>query len=87
MADKDDKWHDNIKGFTILSGKKVSFYVDHECIICSVCSDCAPNNFKMSDDGTHDVVYKQPESEEEEDECLEAMEQCPVYAIGDDGEE
>ena len=35
----------------------------------------------------HDVVYKQPENEEEEDACYEALELCPVYAIGDDGEE
>ena len=46
MAEKDDKWHDNVGGLTIIAGKKVSFYVDYECILCSVCSDAAPNNFK-----------------------------------------
>ena len=85
MADKNDKWRDNVGGISIIAGKKVSFYVDRECIICSVCTDCAPRNFKMSDDGDHDVVYKQPENEEELEECYEAMENCPVEAIGDDG--
>ena len=37
MADKDDKFHDNVKG---------KFYVDRECIFCHVCSDAAPKNFK-----------------------------------------
>ena len=78
MADKRDKYEDNVPG---------KFYVDRECIFCNVCANAAPNNFRISDDGTHDVVYKQPENEDEEDECLEAMELCPVYAIGDDGEE
>jgi ferredoxin len=31
-------------------------------------------------------VYKQPESPEEEALCKEAMEGCPVEAIGDDSE-
>lgn len=76
MADPTDKWEDNIPG---------KFYVDKECILCSVCSDCAPNNFRMSDDGSHDIVYKQPENDDELDACYEALECCPVEAIGDDG--
>ena len=76
MADKDQKWEDNVAG---------SFYVDKECIICSLCTDIAPANFKESEDGDHDFVYKQPENDEETQQCEEAMEQCPVDAIGDDG--
>ena len=86
MADKDDKWEDNVGGYSLVAGKKVSFYVDRECILCSVCTDCAPANFKISDDEDHDVVYKQPENEEELEACYEALENCPVDAIGDDGE-
>ena len=78
MADRNDKWEDNVKG---------KFYVDKECIFCSVCSDCAPANFRMSADETHDTVYKQPENEEELENCYEALESCPVDAIGDDGDE
>ena len=78
MADKDDKWEDNVPG---------KFYVDRECILCSVCSDAAPDNFRISDDEDHDICYKQPESEEELDQCYEALENCPVEAIGDDGED
>ena len=85
MADNTEQWEDNISGFSIFAGKKVSFYVDRECILCSVCSDAAPNNFRMSDEEDHDVCYKQPENEEELEQCYEALENCPVEAIGDDG--
>jgi len=84
MANKRDKWSDNVGGFRIISGKKVSFYVDQDCIICSVCSDCAPRNFRMSDDEDHDICYKQPDNEEELEQCYEALDNCPVEAIGDD---
>jgi ferredoxin len=76
MADRKNKWEDNVPG---------RFYVDKECILCSVCSDAAPNNFRMSRQEDHDVVYKQPENEAEVAQCHEAMENCPVEAIGDDG--
>jgi ferredoxin len=33
----------------------------------------------------YSFVYKQPENEGEESLCREAMEACPVEAIGDDG--
>jgi ferredoxin len=39
----------------------------------------------MSDDEDHDIAYKQPEDEEELEQCYEALENCPVEAIGDDG--
>ena len=85
MADPNEIWEDNIGGAVEIGGKKVSFYVDTECILCSVCSDAAPNNFRMSDDEDHDNCYKQPDDEDELEQCYEAMENCPVEAIGDDG--
>lgn len=77
MADKNDKFEDNVPG---------KFYVDRECIFCDVCVQAAPRNFAPSKDGSHDYVYKQPENEEELEECYDALDQCPVEAIGDDGE-
>ena len=77
MADKTQKWEDNAPG---------RFYVDKECILCSLCVDIAPNSFKESEDGDHDVVYSQPETEEDVAAAMEALEQCPVDAIGCDGD-
>ena len=85
MADPANRWEDNVGGEVTIGGKRLSFFVDKECILCSVCSDAAPRNFKMSDDEDHDVCYKQPESEDELAQCYEAMENCPVEAIGDHG--
>ena len=39
----------------------------------------------MNDDESHGICFKQPENEAELEECYEAMESCPVEAIGDDG--
>ena len=77
MANKEDKYEDNVKG---------KFYVDTECIDCNLCRETAPDNFADHEDG-YSYVYKQPENEEEEALCVEAMDACPVEAIGDDGNE
>jgi ferredoxin len=76
MATFDDRYPDNIPG---------SFYVDDQCIDCDLCRETAPTCFTRNDDGGHSYVYKQPESEEEMTLCIEAMEGCPVEAIGKDG--
>ena len=38
-----------------------------------------------SEEGGYAFVAKQPANEEEEQLCQEAVENCPVEAIGDDG--
>ena len=77
MADAANKYPENVPG---------KFYVDDQCIDCDLCRETAPANFKRNDDGGHSYVYKQPETPEEEDQCKEAMESCPVEAIGCDGD-
>ncbi len=77
MADASNRYEQNIQG---------QFYVDDQCIDCDLCRETAPANFKRDDDGGHSFVFKQPESPEEEALCKEAMEGCPVEAIGNDGE-
>ena len=62
------------------------YYVDTQCIDCDLCRETAPANFKRNDDGGHSFLYKQPEDPDEEKLCKEAMEGCPVEAIGSDGE-
>ena len=76
MADAANKYPENAAG---------KFYVDEQCIDCDLCRETAPANFKRNDDGGHSYVYKQPESPEEDRLCKEAMEGCPVEAIGSDG--
>ncbi len=75
MADVANKYPENITG---------KFFVDDQCIDCDLCRETAPHNFTRNEDGGHSYVFKQPESPEEEALCKEAMEGCPVEAIGND---
>ena len=76
MADLSEKLDLNVSG---------AFYVDSNCIDCDLCRQTAPENFERDEDEGYSFVIKQPENEEEEEQCREAMEECPVDAIGDDG--
>lgn len=58
------------------------FYVDIRCIGCSVCQEIAPAHFATNHDEGYEYVYNQPVSGEEIALCSEAMEICPVNAIG-----
>ena len=78
MAELKDKLPDNVPG---------KFYVDRECIDCDVCRDTSPANFRRNDDNGYSYVHKQPETDEEVALCDEALNACPVEAIGDDGAE
>ena len=76
MADPNDRVPDNAPG---------KFYVDSQCIDCDVCRDTAQDNFTRNDDNGYSYVYKQPQTQEELNLCIEAMDCCPVEAIGNDG--
>ncbi len=77
MANKKAKWEKNTKG---------KFYVDDQCIACNACVLEAPRFFTMNDNDGHAFVKAQPTSASEIEECLSAMEACPVEAIGNDGD-
>jgi ferredoxin len=76
MPDKSQMWKDNVPG---------KVFVDQSCIACDACVLAAPNNFKMNEGDGHAYVSKQPENAAEEAGCKEAMEGCPVEAIGNNG--
>jgi ferredoxin len=76
MADREDKLPENAAG---------RFYVDGQCIDCDLCRQTAPMNFQRNDNEGYTYVSKQPETEDEAEQCREALDECPVEAIGDDG--
>lgn len=76
MADKSEKQPENVTG---------AWFVDSNCIDCDVCRETAPNNFTQQKDKGYSYVYKQPETPDEIAQSREAMEACPVEAIGNDG--
>lgn len=77
MPDRKDKVAESAAG---------RYYVDHQCIDCDVCRVTAPANFQREEDKGYSYVFRQPEGAEEEAQCQEAMDSCPVEAIGEDGE-
>jgi ferredoxin len=76
MADIANRYPENVGG---------AYYVDNQCIDCDLCRETAPNNFKRNDDGGYSFVFNQPTTPEELKLAKEAMEGCPVEAIGSNG--
>lgn len=73
MADISNQYPDNKPG---------QFFVDNSCIDCDACRETAPDFFKRNDDGGYSFVFNQPTSEKEIALCQQALEGCPVEAIG-----
>jgi len=76
VADPKNRYAENPAG---------KWYVDAQCIDCDVCRVTAPANFRREEDKGFSYVFQQPRSPEEEAQCQEAKDCCPVEAIGDDG--
>ena len=76
MAEKENKLPENTPG---------RFYVDDQCIDCDACRETAPRFFTRNDDKGYSFVHNQPQPQDEDgaDLCQEALEGCPVEAIGD----
>ena len=79
MANPNSKTKGNVRG---------KYYVDTECIACDACVLAAEKHFKIKEDeeSAFAFVVRQPQTSEEEIACQEAMESCPVEAIGNDGD-
>ena len=75
MADANQKWPENVPG---------TIFIDQSCIACDACCLTAPDIFAMHEAEGHAFVKKQPTTPEEESLCKEAIEGCPVEAIGTD---
>jgi ferredoxin len=78
MPDRTRKVAENVAG---------RFYVDDTCIDCDLCRETAPLCFIRQEDEAYSYVFQQPRDAAEEAACYAAMEECPVEAIGDDGDE
>ena len=61
------------------------YYVDSQCIDCDLCRETSPANFTRNEEQAFSYVYKQPGTPEEELLSKDAMDNCPVEAIGNDG--
>ena len=75
MANHHNRWKQNIPG---------PYYVDDQCIACDACIMEAEGFFAMNDEDGHAYVKLQPHSDDGREECENALEACPVEAIGRD---
>jgi len=78
MAISSDRLPQNVPG---------AFYVDSQCIDCDLCRETAPTVFNRHDETGYSYVFHQPTTPDEIALAQEAMEGCPVEAIGNDGDE
>ena len=62
------------------------YYVDAQCIDCDLCRETAPTLFGRHDEAGFSFVQRQPLTSEEIALAEEAVEGCPVEAIGNDGD-
>ena len=76
MADLERAYPDNATG---------RYYVDPACIDCDLCRKTALACFDRNESGGYSYVRVQPTTPEEEALCAQALAECPVNAIGDDG--
>ena len=77
LADVRQKVPENVPG---------PFYVDRTCIDCELCRETAPAHFFRQDEAGYSYVGRQPVGPAEEAACQAALEECPVEAIGRDGD-
>lgn len=76
MADKNAKTPKNVAG---------KCYVDNTCIGCGLCISLLPACFHEDTEIGMMYVAQQPSTDAEKAAFLEAMQGCPVSAIGEDG--
>jgi ferredoxin len=76
MADRKRSYPENVPG---------PLYVDDSCIDCDMCLATAPDNFERNQERRYSFVTNQPENDGEWTLCRQAMEECPVGAIGCEG--
>ncbi|HCV42367.1 MAG TPA: ferredoxin [Bacteroidetes bacterium] len=57
------------------------YYVSEKCDGCAYCAGVAPENFGFDKPSNTYFIGRQPDTDEEIELVLEAMEDCPVDAI------
>lgn len=77
MAVIENKYGVNVPG---------KIYVDNACIDCDLCRAEVPEVFKRHEEG-YSFVYQQPPNEEVLERTRDIINNCPVEAIGGDGED
>jgi len=73
MAEHQNRHPENVPG---------EFFNDDDCIHCGICPELAPMIFRESEEDGLSFVHRQPQTEQERDLALEALDACPTESIG-----
>jgi len=76
MADRSSKVEKSVPG---------KWYIDTNCIACGLCAEIAPENAALDPGEDFAHVKKQPATPDEEKAMVQAADECPTQAIGNDG--
>src|SRR4051812_30960716 len=98
MADKTRKVPENVPGRYYVDDTCIDcdlcretapgpYSVTDRATDCALGREPAPRNFVRQDAQGYSFVTGQPDDPAEEAACLAALEECPVEAIGNDGQE
>ena len=68
--------------FKVIENVPGRLFVDQECIACDTCGNLAKEHFKLTDSNSHAFVYVQPQTDQQMQQCMAALDACPVDAIG-----
>ncbi len=55
--------------------------VEEDCIGCGLCSERAPENLEIPAGDSTARVFKQPNTPEQDQACLEAADFCPIGGL------
>jgi ferredoxin len=72
MTENSERLPNNVPG---------EFYVSEDCDGCAYCGMVAPDHFDFDKPTNTYYVFRQPQTPDEAELVLEAMEDCPVDAI------
>lgn len=59
-----------------------AYFVDASCIDCDTCRCISPDHFRRADEMGYSYVHRQPAGADEVERVEEALDCCPVGAIG-----
>jgi ferredoxin len=77
MADPHRKVPENAQG---------RYFVDASCIDCDTCRCISPVHFRRCNENGYSYIFQQPVTPEENESIEEAVDCCPVDAIGKVGD-
>lgn len=63
------------------------FYITEECLDCDLCRELMPDNIRRDNQFGYSYFFKQPQTSKELKLAKDSVEDCPMEAIREDGDQ